>query len=348
MSPDLLIIGGGVIGLSAAWRLAQTGLKVRLIDRQEFGREASWAGAGIVPPGLMGDSTSPLGRLYAESKRLWPRWSAELREIVGIDNGYSRCGGIEVVTDESVLQGELTQWLANGEPAEALDAGALADLEPTLRIGQQRAYFLPELAQVRNPWHLRALEAACIQAGVELIPQREVRSLVDAGCRITGCLTAGGVIKAERYLVAGGAWSRQLLQSVSTSCKVVPIRGQIVLLKGEPGLLSHVIEQGARYIVPRGDGHILIGSTEERAGFDKSTTAEAIEGLRRFAAALVPELAELPIERAWAGLRPFLSDGPHVGAVERFDNLYVATGHFRSGLTLSPATAMALVEALSR
>ncbi len=341
---DVLVIGGGVIGLSAAWRLAQAGLKVRVVDRQEMGREASWAGAGIIPPGLMGDASSPLGRLYAQSKRLWPEWSEELREVTGIDNGYTRCGGVEIVEDATALNDELHAWRQIGEPAEALDAQSLAKLEPELATGRHHAYYLPGLAQVRNPWHLRALQAACLQQRVELEPHLEVISLSREGDRITGCVTANGVMHAGRYLVTGGAWSQQLLASVGITCRVEPIRGQMVLLQGPPGMLRHVIEQGARYIVPRSDGRILVGSTEEHAGFDKSTTSSAIEGLRQFAASLAPCLAELPMEQCWAGLRPFLADGPMVGHAAGFENLYVATGHFRSGLTLSPATAMVILE----
>lgn len=343
---DVLVIGGGVIGLSAAWRLAQAGLKVRVLDRQQPGREASWAGAGIIPPGLMGDAASWLGRLYAKSIRLWPEWSAELREITGIDNGYSRCGGIEVVEDEASLRTDLAEWHAIDEPAEALDAASLTRLESRLHIGGRHAYHLPGLAQVRNPWHLRALQAACRQAGVEILPEREVRAIRCDGKYVLGCETADGIHEAGQYLITAGAWSRSLLQEVGIRCDVEPIRGQIVLLKGEPGMLKHVIEQGARYIVPRSDGRILIGSTEERVGFDKSTTPEGIDGLRQFAASLVPELADLPVEQTWAGLRPWLADGPFVGRAGDMDNLYIAAGHFRSGLTLSPATALAVLEEL--
>jgi glycine oxidase len=343
---DVLIIGGGVIGLSSAWRLAQSGLKVRLIDRGEIGREASWAGAGIIPPGLMGDATSPLGRLYHRSKRLWPEWSAELSELTGIDNGYARCGGIEVVEDEAALQTELAEWHAIDEPAEALDAASLVQREPHLHVADRHAYYLPGLAQVRNPWHLRALQAACRQSGVEIVPNQEVRFIVCEGKYVLRCATDDGVHEAGQYLITAGAWSQQLLQSVGVTLNIEPIRGQIVLLTGVPRLLKHVIEQGARYIVPRSDGRILVGSTEERAGFDKSTTTEGIAGLMQFAASLVPELVNLPVEQTWAGLRPYLADGPFVGRAGDIDNLYIAAGHFRSGLTLSPATALAIVEEL--
>ncbi len=342
MSVDVLIIGGGVIGLSAAWRLAQSGLKVRVVDRQDMGREASWAGAGIIPPGLMGDAASWLGRLYAESKRSWPLWTEELRSLVGIDNGYHRCGGIELVDDVTAIEADIRSWNQVDESATELDAAALKKLEPELHLGTHHAYHLPGLAQVRNPWHLNALQAACLKAGVELRPFLAAETFKTEGYKITGCKTVGGIMQAGHYVVAGGAWSQSLLQGVGMTCNIEPIKGQIALLKSPPGLMKHVIEVGPRYIVPRRDGYILIGSTEERVGFDKSTSSEGIKGLHQFAASLVPKLAELPIERAWAGLRPWLADGPFVGRATDHENLTVATGHFRSGLTLSPATAMLL------
>jgi glycine oxidase len=169
----------------------------------------------------------------------------------------------------------------------------------------------------------------------------------DNGRRIDSLRTHSGSVRAGRYLVTGGAWSRGLLASVAVDVAINPVRGQMVLLSQSPRMFSHVLQTGSRYIVPRDDGRILIGSTEEHVGFLKVNTASAVSELLAFGASRVPALAQARFERCWSGLRPGSADGlPYLGRVAGFDNLFVAAGHFRSGLQMSPGTARLIRQAL--
>jgi glycine oxidase len=353
MACDVLIVGGGVIGLSIARSLAWAELRVTLLDRQTPGTEASWAGAGILPPAHLGGPGDSLSAMTRDTHALWPNLSAELLETTGIDNGFRRCGGIRVLHNSSGAT-ELTfrgpddsrpgesvhDWLAAGTAAVLLDGSELRRLEPQLSPSITSAIHLPEVCQVRNPWHLRALLADCERLGVDLRADRAVSGIQRRGVRVTGVATAEGTLTAGRVVIASGAWSTVLLPPELRPVAIEPVRGQIVLLRQSRTTLRRVIECGHRYLVPREDGRVLIGSTEERVGFEKRTTPEGIEGLLRFAGGLVPELRSAEREREWCGLRPYAAGGvPYIGPVAGCDGLYLAAGHFRAGLHLSPLTA---------
>jgi glycine oxidase len=203
------------------------------------------------------------------------------------------------------------------------------------------------MGQVRNPRHLKALVALAIQRGVELVPGTPVCGFDRRGEKIAALETTAGRRPAGQFVVAGGAWSSQLLQATGCAIAVRPLRGQIVLVAMQPSPIRHVVNVGPRYLVPRGDGRVLVGATEEVAGFDKQTTAGGVGGLLEFAVQIVPALARAGFERAWAGLRPQSADGlPYLGRCPRAVNLFVATGHFRAGLQLSPITARVMTQLL--
>lgn len=339
---DCLIIGGGVIGLSIAWELALQGLSAIVLEQGEFGKESSWAGAGMLPPGNSAAARTPEARLRSLSHDLWPEWSATLRDVSGIDNGFHRAGGLELrfegPADE--LDDEIRDWQAAGVDCEPLSADAARQLEPALGPGISAAYLLPHLGQVRNPRHLKALEAACLQRHVTLVGGTPVLQLVREGERIVRAETPAGHYVARHYVVAGGAWSERLLAPLGSAPWIRPMRGQIVLFHQLPSPLRRVINIGHRYLVPRGDGRVLVGSTEEDVGYDRRTTAEGVAGLIELARQIAPCLGQAAIERTWAGLRPRSIDGlPYLGRQPGMENLIVAAGHFRAGLQLSPATA---------
>lgn len=342
-SRDVIVIGGGVVGLSIAWELARHGLSVAVLEQSQFGQEASWAGAGLLPPGNPDKATTLEARIRSASHRLWPDWTEQLKSLTGIDNGFRLCGGAEVVPsgrDES-LDERISIWRSEGVVVESLEASELQERLPALNSRIRTGYFLPEMGQVRNPRHLKALIQACALAGVDLRAGAGVIDFTREGERVVSVQTSCESFRAQDYIVAGGAWSRFLLQRAGAELPVEPIRGQIVLLQAANVLFRHVIEVGSRYLVPRPDGRILIGSTEERAGFEKRTTAGGIAGLIQFAQELVPAIADAQLERCWAGLRPYLPGGlPSIGRVPGTTNLSVAAGHFRAGLQLSPITAV--------
>jgi glycine oxidase len=342
---DVLIVGGGVIGLTTAYFLAQEGVRVALIDKGDFGREASWAGAGIIPPGDSRRAITPIDHLRSLSFEMYPDLSRRLRDQTGIDNGYHVCGGLELVDPGDDLPVEA--WRAEGIAFREVKDDALRAVEPSLSPTLTRAYHLPGMAQVRNPRHVKALLAACQAQGVRLYPHRAATGFVRTGRRIDAVQTEGGPLGAGRFLVTAGAWTDGLLQQVGCRLGVRPVRGQIALLQIDEARPRPILLKDKRYLVPRGDGLVLVGATEEDVGYDARPTASAIAGLLDFAAQLVPSLAGAALERCWAGLRPGSPDGlPFLGPVPDSPNLHVAAGHFRAGIQLSPATGRAMADLL--
>lgn len=343
--PDVAVIGGGIIGLTCAYFLAKAGLSVEVFDRSDLGREASWAGAGIIPPGNPERAATPIDRLRAIGSATFHGFSTELRDLTGIDTGYRRCGGIEFLHphDADVLD----VWEAEGLPFERLSRHDLQGLEPAAGRIPGEPYLLPTCAQVRNPWHLRALIAACERVGVRLHPRSPVLGWVTTGRRVTGLrLDDGAAVVAGRFLLTAGAWSDVLLESLGCRPGVHPVRGQIVLFhRPHPGI-QRVLMMGKRYFVPRDDGRVLVGSTEEpEAGFEKWATAAGVTELIGFATAHFPEWRSAEVEKCWAGLRPGSPDGlPLIGPVPEWDNVFVAAGHFRAGVQLSIGTARVVAE----
>jgi len=205
------------------------------------------------------------------------------------------------------------------------------------------AFLVPGEAQLRNPWHLRALVAACQKVGVTMTPQAAAGDVRQTGDDIAELMTSAGPLRARQYCFTAGAWTGLLLKPLSISTGILPIRGQMVLFRCDVPSITRIINEGSRYLVPREDGRVLAGSTEEEVGFDKRTTEEAIGDLADFARELVPALREATIEKTWAGLRPGSFDGlPYLGRLPGLNNAYIAAGHFRSGLFLSTATAVTM------
>jgi glycine oxidase len=349
---EVVILGGGVIGLTTAYFLAREGVRVRVLDRGPVGREASWAGAGIVPPSDPTTARDPCDRLRALSGRLFPDLSAELRERSGIDNEYVRCGGIEFVLLEASMPRH--EWAGEGIQSTTLNEADLTEIEPALQWHQweswsaRRPVLLPTLAQLRNPRHMQALREACARSGkVHFDESVEECQFVHTGERVRGVKSPAGLVEADCFLITAGAWTDQLLTPFGIRLGVRPIRGQIVLLNPGAMLFRRVLLYGARYLVPRLDGRVLVGSTEEDAGFVKANTAEGVWHLLYMATQLVPALAQAKLEQCWSGLRPGSPDGlPFIGRVPGLANLYVAAGHFRAGIQLSPGTALLVKELL--
>jgi glycine oxidase len=276
---------------------------------------------------------------------MFPALSAELHAATGVDNGYRRCGGLELPGDEGDAP-PVDAWNAEGIAWEMCDGAGLWRCEPHLSPAVSRAFYLPDMAQVRNPRHLRALVAALTRLGVSFHTEDRLIGFAGRG-RVERADMAWGPIRAAAYLVCLGAWTGELLSELRVPCKVKPVRGQMLLLRTPEPVIRRVILEGRRYLVPRDDGRVLVGSTEEDVGFDASTTCEVLDALRRFAVGLVPELAGACVERSWAGLRPGNADGlPTLGRVPGFENLWVATGHYRAGIQLSPATGLVMAQAI--
>ncbi len=263
MTSDVVIVGGGVIGLSVAYRLACEGVGVTLLDRRELGREASWAGAGLLPANSERLRSNPAVDLRSWSAVLYPQWTAALLEATGIDNGYRRTGGVDVAFDDAEerdLRSTAGRWRSEGIVYERLAPGDFHRVEPALGPELRAAYFLPDRAQVRNPRHLRALAVASAQRGAVLRTGVDVAGFDASGRRVLSVATVDGPIACGTLVLAAGAWTGGLLDGLGVSAPTPPLKGQIVLLKGSRPLLRRIVEHGKNYLVPREDGLVLIGA----------------------------------------------------------------------------------------
>lgn len=340
--PDLLVVGGGLIGCAAAYELAKAGLSVALVERGSPGCEASGAGAGMLAPQAESSAPSPWLQLALLSKALYTDLVAELRDLTGVDVEYRTSGNLCCFLDEgdeAVGRAARAWQLESGLKAELLEADDVRRLEPDLSQEVRGALFLPGDHWVNNQRLSTALARAAALSGVAFV-RAEVRELLREGDRLVGVSTTDGKLSAGSVLLAAGAWSGQLAATAGLALPVAPVRGQLLCLDGAPQRLRHLLHVKEHYLVPRVDGEILIGSSMEWVGFVKQVTAREIEAFLEAAIRLVPRLGELPIKATWAGFRPWAADGkPVIGPWPTVEGLFVATGHFRNGILLAPITA---------
>ncbi|XZE34976.1 NAD(P)/FAD-dependent oxidoreductase [Pirellulaceae bacterium SH501] len=358
---DLLICGGGVIGLSIAYQCAKLGWKVSLLDRGRFGQGASWSGAGILPAGATVEALDPLEQLRGLSHRLHKQWASELWSLTGIDNEYRETGGLylgRTPAERATLIANEMWWEEHGIEFQRWsfsDAQVqLPSLSQHLPLkNSSDIWWVPGDCRVRNPYHIDALVEANRRLGVELIEGSEIVSFDFSRSELGESRAAvvdrhGNVLQSDRICVASGAWSRQLLGQLGIETGIMPVRGQMVLYKLDAPWFPFVINEGHRYMVPRDDGHLLVGSCEEEVGFNTSTTETMIEELKEWACSLVPDLRHATVKRSWAGLRPGSFDSyPYLGSVPGYQGVYVASGHFRHGLHWSTGTAVLMQQLMA-
>lgn len=350
MARDVIIVGGGVIGCSIAWRLAQSGLKVTLFERGRVGREASRAAAGMLSPQGEAQAPGPFLDLCLRSRDMYRGFAGELTEASGIDVEYKDEGTLFAVIEGEDEEAK-TRWaswqIEAGLPIEHVSANDLRKLEPAVTELATRAIFLPQEHQVENRRLMDALGVAIKRAGVELIEGADVSALTTEGAKVTGVVSGGARFDAGIVVLAAGAWSSRLLEPLGLNIKVIPARGQMIALRGGVCPIMRVLHSSKVYVVPRNDGRILIGATVEYAGFDKAVTAGAINQLLSGAIELVPSIAGFEMVETWSGLRPDTIDHLPIIGPSGIDNLVLATGHFRNGILLAPVTAQIITDSLA-
>ncbi len=343
---DFLIIGGGVIGMMTARELAHVGASVTVVDSRTCAQESSWAGGGIVSPLYPWRYSEPVTRLATWSQTSYIHLTQQLLDETGCDPEL-RLKGMFMVNVED--EAEALRWGETYQrPMERVDADFLYRKEPQLQSGCRSALWMPEVSSIRNPRLGQALRRSLeLNPQVTLLENTPVESFILDGGRVRGVKTAQGELRAGQVVVAAGAWSGQLLQSLQIALPVEPVKGQMMVFKAPAGLINRVVLMGGRYLIPRNDGRILVGSTLEREGFDKQPTSVARESLYQTAISICPALAEYEVEHHWAGLRPGSPQGvPFIGAVPGFDNLHVNAGQYRNGLVLAPASTRLLADQL--
>ncbi|MDQ4049828.1 MAG: glycine oxidase ThiO [Actinomycetota bacterium] len=354
-SYDLVVVGAGLIGLSCAWRAAQAGMSVLVLEREEPGAGASGVAAGMLAPVTeAGFGEEALLELNLRARGLWGGFAAELEELTGMPSGYAEAGALMVAADRDDAE-ELRRLHAFqrrlGLDSEWLTARECRRLEPALSPRVGGAILAPEDGHADPRAVMSALAAALAGAGGELLSPVEAESLeVDDG-RVSGVRTADArSVKAGAVLLAAGAWSCQ--GQIGGECgapSVRPVKGQLLELRVRPGHSAparRVIRTPRCYIVTRGDGRVVVGATVEEQGFDTAVTADAVFRLLEAAWEVMPEIGELELVSARAGLRPATPDNaPAIGRGE-LDGLLWATGHHRNGVLLAPLTARAIAAML--
>ena len=344
---EIIIVGAGLIGMLTARELALAGIRVRVIEQRDSGRESSWAGGGILSPLYPWRYPEPVTLLARWGQGRYRELVDELISETDIDPEM-RQSGLLVLDADAEERDSAVQWAVQyGYQLELLEMGALRGCEPVLNRQFEKGLWLPEVAQIRNPRLLKALRESLDELGVVFTEQCVVNAIAIKDDRLVGVQTSQGLIRGEQVIVAGGAWSGALLEGLGYPIPIEPVKGQMIMFHADPELLQRILLYKGHYLIPRRDGHILAGSTLELTGFEKQITDDGLVELRQAAIELVPELESAPVVNHWAGLRPGSPTGtPYIGEHPEIRGLYVNTGHFRNGVVLGLASARLLADLL--
>lgn len=346
----MIVVGGGINGSSIAFQLAKRGYKVTVIEQSKIAAKASGAAAGMLGAQTELIGNGPLFRLALKSRAMFPAIIAELEERSGIQIGYETKGIYKVAVSEKHEQdlkaliklhntaGEKAEWLSNDE---------LIKREPGLAKSMLGAMFIPEDGQVQAYELSLAFAKAAISLGVEYHDFTTIHDFIIKDGKVTGVQTSQGDLLSDSVVVAAGAWSGLLLEKTGITLPVFPVKGECYSVVSNRKLLNSTICTEDCYIVPKKSGRYIIGATMRANTFDEKVTVGGISSLMNQATALLPEIANAEWEKAWAGIRPISGDGlPFLGEHPYVKQLYIATGHYRNGILLAPATGELMADYL--
>ncbi len=344
----ILIIGAGIIGMLTARLLCKAGVSVTIIEQGYAGQESSWAGGGIISPLYPWRYSDPVTSLAQWGQQHYPDVLADIHLNSGIDPEYIQSGLLYLDIEDELEQA--VKWEKNhAYDFAALSGEQLKAVEPGLASfgDDKKGWFTQSIAQVRNPRLVRALREDLLRLGVTIEQQTQAVSFITRGEKVTGIETDKGSFTGDKVVVAGGAWSARLLEQWVRVPKIAPVKGQMIVFKAEPGVVSRIVLSQGRYVIPRKDGRVVLGSTLEFNDFDKTTTDDVLQELKQEAYRIIPALKNYPVEKQWAGLRPGSIDGvPYIGEHPELKNLYLNAGHFRNGVVIGLASCQLLVNQL--
>lgn len=349
MSFDAIVAGAGIIGSSIAWRLAQKGLRILLLDTGKMGAEASYAGAGMLAPGGELDTPSPVLDLAAEGLRLYPAFVAELEEETGFPIDFQRLGAVELATSRkewAELQARAERQASLGIPSSPLTPNDLRTHAPLVRQDVAGALFYPQDASVDPRDITAALRIACQARGVEIREGTRVAGIRPdaASVRVE---TSEGSFDAAAAVLACGAWSSEIPVAGLAVPKAFPVRGHLLGYQLEPHSIGPLLRHGHTYLLQRSGGFVVAGTSSEQVGFDRTLDRTVISDIQTRASALVPALARCQPSEAWVGFRPAIEgDQPALGRAGE-SALWLAYGHYRNGILMAPATAHRIAEGIS-
>ncbi len=345
---DVVIIGGGIIGCAIAYELSKQHVSIIVIEKaSRVGTESSWAGAGILTSHA--STHEPYPELCRASLAMYPNLASELKEETGIDIEFVHSGTLSVFFDEAEAAGLIglaERRVHRGFTADVLTSDQAWQLEPAVSKSIAGAVLFPEDGHVRNPKMVTALAKGAAKNNAKYILGNAVTEFVRENGRVVSAIVNGDTIHADNFVIAAGCWSGQLTSMLECPISVSPAKGQIVLLETMPPIFQRTIDGLGIYIVPRTDGKILLGATVEFVGYDKSPTVEGVKQMIDAAVTVAPELADSKFIQTWAGLRPYYKNGPCLGPLPGYDNVVLASGHYKNGILLAPITGKLIAELL--
>jgi glycine oxidase len=336
-SPDAIVIGAGIVGGSIAWRLAQAGMSVTLLDAGELGGEASWAGAGMLAPGGEFTAQTPLARFALESLGLYPAFVQELESEARARIDYRRSGAVELACTEA-------EWHDLLERRTAQQSLGIRSSARTNVLGAAGALFYPDDAIVDPRDVMRALRYACQARQVRILERTRVLEIRIAAGTVD-IETSAGPLSASAAVLTAGAWSGAIpITRTGTGESIAitptfPVRGHLLGYTLPPGSLGPILRRAHTYLLQRASGFTIAGTSSEQAGFDRRLDPAVIAGIHARACELLPRLRSAPEPQAWLGFRPATANFEPV--IRRLDDLplWLAYGHYRNGILLAPATA---------
>ncbi|UJP04837.1 MAG: glycine oxidase ThiO [Nitrosomonas sp.] len=344
MKPDIIVIGAGIIGLATTEHLLRQGANVMLIERNLAGHESSWAGGGILAPLHPWNYTNEVTLLTSYSAMQFSGWVSSLREKTGIDAEHEKSGMLVLPPyDEAAARHWCSQQNIKFEFSTISKGWFDNDTKK-----YEPALFLSDVAQVRNPRLIHALYLRIVQLGGKIIENCAISKLHIEQQYVQSVTTTCGEFSADSYVVSAGTWSEAILGDYALGLKIRPVKGQMLLFKYDSPPTSTILVRNDTYLIPRRDGHLLVGSTLEDSGFNKQITDTAKKYLLTQACTLLPSLDKQKIIRHWAGLRPSSPGNiPTIGRHPEIRNLFINSGHFRYGVTMAPASAEILTNEIT-
>jgi glycine oxidase len=350
---DAVIVGGGVIGCSLAFQLAKQGLCVVVLEKERIANEASSAAAGMLGAQSEFSGDSPMIPLALKSREMFSELAAELKGLTGIDIGFVQKGLVKLAFTESELN-ELRQqyqfWQTRDANVRWLTAKELCELEPNVTKEIAGAMYIPNDGQVDAADLSHALAKAAVIYGAELREYTEVCSFLLENDQVCGVVTNSGTIYGNTVIVAAGAWSAHLLTQTGIELSMYPVKGECFsVVTEQPLLQTTMFAKNGCYIVPKRGNRLLIGATSTPNTFNKHASVQGVYRLLERAQQIMLKLAEAKWEKVWAGIRPQTGDGLlYIGEHPRYRGLWVATGHYRNGILLSPITGVLLADLIAK
>jgi glycine oxidase len=352
--PDITIIGAGIIGLAAAWRLSQRSLRVTVLERGRCGCGASSASLGVLSP-HSASQVEEFHKLHRQSLDMLPAFAAELFDRTGIDLGYRQVGSlrrlvleVHYTNAQKELEAAKTLWPGTDltDKIQLLSPEEMNKLEPAAAPAEYGALFHKSTALVSVELFIAALQSACIQAGVTIRENFEVSDILFSGPRAEGIACGGEKIFSGKVLAAAGAWSSQLSPALAAYVPIIPVRGQALLLSWDKPIVRHIIKSERSYVVPWSENEFALGSTTELdAGFDEHNTFGGLQQVYAKTQRAVPAITGCRVKRVWAGLRPAGADRKlYLGPMPETEGLYAACGHYKIGFGFAPLTAEVLAD----